>query len=63
MAAIRHYRIRTGLLKGVGLKGRHRRLLRRELNKTVRSYIGRPATAAAQTTISLVRRKIKALPK
>ncbi len=63
MAVIKRYKIRTGPLKGVGLTFRQRRLLKRELKKTVRSYIGRPATVAAQTTISLVRRKCKALSK
>lgn len=59
---IRNYRIRRGLLKGVGLKGRHRRLLRREFKKTVRAYIGRTGELATGTAIALVRRKIKALP-
>ena len=34
-AYIKKYRIQRGLLKGVGLKGRHRRLLKREFKKTL----------------------------
>ena len=61
-AYIRKYKIRKGLLKGVGLKGRHRRLLRREFKKTLRSYVGRPVTLAVGTAAALVSKKIKSLP-
>ena len=60
---IRKYKIRRGLLKGVGLKGRHRRLLKREFKKTLRSYIGRSATLAAGAAVALAGRQIKALPR
>ena len=61
-AYIKKYRIQRGLLKGVGLKGRHRRLLKREFKKTLRSYVGRPAVMAAGAAKALVERKLKALP-
>ena len=57
----KRYKIRRGLLKGVGLKGRHRRLLKREFKKTLRSYVGRRATLAAGAAAALVGRKIKTL--
>ncbi len=59
---IKKYRIQRGLLKGVGLKARHRRLLRREFKKTLRSYVGRPAVIVAGAAKALVGKKIKALP-
>ena len=61
-AYIRKYKIRRGLLKGVGLKRRHRRLLKREFKKTLRSYVGRPVTVAVGATAALVTKKLKALP-
>ena len=61
-AYIKNYRIQKGTLKGVGLKRRHRRLLKRELKKTLRSYVGRSAELAAGAAAALIRRKIKALP-
>lgn len=60
-AYIKKYKIQRGLLKGVGLKGRHRRLLKREFKKTLQSYVGHPATLAAGAAAALVGRKIKAL--
>ena len=62
-AYIKKYKIQRGLLKGVGLKGRHRRLLKREFKKTLRCYVGRSATMAAGVAAALIGRKIKALPK
>jgi hypothetical protein len=65
----RSYKIKKGLLKGVGLKRRHIRLLRKELKKTVGSYIGSgtvyvAAKAAGAAVRSLRDRpKPKALPK
>ncbi|MBQ9901315.1 MAG: hypothetical protein IJM51_02865 [Clostridia bacterium] len=59
---IKNYRIQRGMLKGVGLKGRHRRLLKREFKKTLRSYVGRPAVMAVGAAKALVQKKIKALP-
>ena len=57
------YRIKSGLLKGVGLKGRHRRLLKREFKKTLKYYVGSRTALAAGTAVALVGRKmIKALP-
>lgn len=59
---MKKYVVKKGLLKGVGLKGRHRRQLRREFRKTLRSYVGRPAAMAGEAAGALVRRKIKSLP-
>ena len=55
------YVIKSGVLKGVGLKSRHTRLLKREFKKTLRSYVGRRATLAAGAAAALVGRKIKTL--
>ena len=60
-AYIKKYRIQRGLLKGVGLKSCHRRLLKKEFKKTVRSYVGRPAALAAGAAVALAGRTFKTL--
>ncbi|MBQ1398688.1 MAG: hypothetical protein IIY89_09340 [Clostridia bacterium] len=55
------YVIKSGVLKGVGLKNRHTRLLKREFKKTLRFYVGRRTALAAGAAAALVGRQVKAL--
>ena len=59
----RDYKIKKGLLKGVGLKKRHVRRLRNELKKTAGSYIGDGAVFVVQATAAAVRRGLRAKPR